>query len=329
MKSARWKEVERLCNAAMDTEPSRRPAFLDKACVGDKSLRAEVESLLAHGERAGSFIESPAIEMVAQELASDGSPLKEEQIVHPAADEIITRRKRAPWWMYAIAAVFLIVASISYYGFIIESERPDLPLKLVKMNSSGKVIEWNVLAVEPDSALARAGVQPGDILGESYRNFLRPRSWEVGRRYPIEIKRNGESKTVFIVLRRNMLVKWSPFELCRHIYFLASPLFLILAVMVAFRRPYEATTRWGSLSMGIWAIVIAVHACSSWSLSYVYLKLPHFMELLHKIFPIICSAILMSAGIAFFAVFPRRLFQRRWIWALIWLPSVIIEFRKI
>jgi hypothetical protein len=35
------------------------------------------------------------------------------------------------------------------------------------------------------------------------------------------------------------------------------------------------------------------------------------------------GALLLSAGVTFFAVFPRRLFQRRWIWALIWLPSVL------
>jgi eukaryotic-like serine/threonine-protein kinase len=323
MKSARWKEVERLCNAAMDIEPARRAAFLDKACAGDKSLRSEVESLLAHEERAGSFIEAPAIEMVARELASDGSPSKEETIVHPAEDEIITRRKRAPWWMYAVIAVFLTCAALSYYAFIIEAERPDLSLKLAKMNNRGIVTEWSVLAVAPDSALARAGVQPGDILGESFINFMRPTRWEAGRRYPMEIKRNGENKTVFIILRRNMLVQWSAFELCRHIYFLASPMFLILAAMVALRRPYDSAARWGSLSMGIWAIMIAVYVCSSWSSSYVLLKLPRILSLLQQVFPLICAAILMSAGIALFAVFPRRLFQRRWIWALIWLPSLL------
>ena len=37
-----------------------RQAFLDRACEGDSSLRAEVESLLEAGDRAGSFLERPA-----------------------------------------------------------------------------------------------------------------------------------------------------------------------------------------------------------------------------------------------------------------------------
>jgi serine/threonine-protein kinase len=73
MKPERWREVERLYNAALELEPAQRALFLAKACAGDQSLRAEVESLLAHGDQAGSFIEAPAMEMVARELAADSA----------------------------------------------------------------------------------------------------------------------------------------------------------------------------------------------------------------------------------------------------------------
>ncbi|HSU87795.1 MAG TPA: serine/threonine-protein kinase, partial [Terriglobia bacterium] len=53
----RWREVDQLLEAAIEHEPGERPAFLDKACAGDDSLRREVESLLAAHEQAGSFIE--------------------------------------------------------------------------------------------------------------------------------------------------------------------------------------------------------------------------------------------------------------------------------
>ena len=36
-----------------------RRKFLDEACHGDDRLRAEVEALIAAGEQAGSFLESP------------------------------------------------------------------------------------------------------------------------------------------------------------------------------------------------------------------------------------------------------------------------------
>jgi hypothetical protein len=40
--------------------PAERSAFLDEACRADPDLRGQVESLLAAGDRAGSFLENPA-----------------------------------------------------------------------------------------------------------------------------------------------------------------------------------------------------------------------------------------------------------------------------
>ncbi|HET6881813.1 MAG TPA: serine/threonine-protein kinase, partial [Pirellulales bacterium] len=40
---------------------AERRQYLDAACTGDEPLRAEVEALLAAGDQAGSFLESPAV----------------------------------------------------------------------------------------------------------------------------------------------------------------------------------------------------------------------------------------------------------------------------
>ena len=95
MKKERWEQIEKLYNAAMEHEPARRAEFLTEACAGDDSLRREVESLLAQGDKAGSFIEAPAMEKIAQDLAPGPEPVQ-------SRDE--APRKRAPWWMYAVAA---------------------------------------------------------------------------------------------------------------------------------------------------------------------------------------------------------------------------------
>src|SRR4030042_3603302 len=100
MKPERWKEVERLYNAALECEPTRRSAFLAEACAGEEPLRAEVDSLLAHGEQARSFIEAPAMEVMARELAADSAPSKEEQPVDSAESMDGIKRhphKRPPW----------------------------------------------------------------------------------------------------------------------------------------------------------------------------------------------------------------------------------------
>ncbi|HXH50356.1 MAG TPA: protein kinase [Terriglobia bacterium] len=71
METERWTEIEQLYHAALELDESERPAFLAKACAGDESLRREVESLLESDAQAGSFIESPAIEVAARSMAAD------------------------------------------------------------------------------------------------------------------------------------------------------------------------------------------------------------------------------------------------------------------
>jgi serine/threonine protein kinase len=71
MKPELWKVVERLYHAALKRSPAQRAAFLDAACAGNDELRREVAELLAYNERASHFIESPAIEAVAQKLAAE------------------------------------------------------------------------------------------------------------------------------------------------------------------------------------------------------------------------------------------------------------------
>jgi serine/threonine protein kinase len=58
---------------ALELPSAERQAFLDHACAGDSALRAEVESLLEANACAGSFLESPACDL----LATYESPLVE------------------------------------------------------------------------------------------------------------------------------------------------------------------------------------------------------------------------------------------------------------
>src|SRR3954451_10278707 len=63
---------ERLFNAAAElTDPAQRAAFLDTACGGDTSLRAEIEELLRHDEAAAGFLSSPAL---AADASADVKP---------------------------------------------------------------------------------------------------------------------------------------------------------------------------------------------------------------------------------------------------------------
>ena len=81
-----WKQVDSLLQAALDLPPAKRDAFLREACGVDQALHRETRSLLAAQQRAGSFLDSPAIQLEAQELArDDGLHIPDE------ADDLIGR----------------------------------------------------------------------------------------------------------------------------------------------------------------------------------------------------------------------------------------------
>ncbi len=73
MEPERWRQIEQLYYAALEREPAERAAFLAEACAGDESLRREVVSFIAAGDRVGSFMEAPAGEF-AEALATAPQP---------------------------------------------------------------------------------------------------------------------------------------------------------------------------------------------------------------------------------------------------------------
>ena len=70
MNPERSKQIDKIFQAALDLPAAERITFLDQSCAGDADLRREVESLISSYERAGSFIEHPAIEVDARILAT-------------------------------------------------------------------------------------------------------------------------------------------------------------------------------------------------------------------------------------------------------------------
>ncbi len=70
MNANRWRQVDSLLQAALGRPPDERAEFLRQACAGDEALERDVRLLLASHREAGSFLESPAIEVAARTLAS-------------------------------------------------------------------------------------------------------------------------------------------------------------------------------------------------------------------------------------------------------------------
>src|ERR1039457_3170607 len=86
MNSDRWKQIDNLLQAALERPPEERDAFLRHACAGDKALEREVRSLLTSQQQAGSFLESPAIEVAARALV-----LQQSNDARESADSLIGR----------------------------------------------------------------------------------------------------------------------------------------------------------------------------------------------------------------------------------------------
>jgi len=78
--SDRWKEINRIYDAAVEVEEKERASFLQNACGEDVELRREVESLLAYDQQAQQFIDRPALQLAAEKLAVDPPSLVGRQL---------------------------------------------------------------------------------------------------------------------------------------------------------------------------------------------------------------------------------------------------------
>src|SRR5437868_6492409 len=70
-----WQHIKPLLESALERKPGERSTFLARACAEDYELRRELESLIVSYEQASGFIESPAVELLANSLADQTDSL--------------------------------------------------------------------------------------------------------------------------------------------------------------------------------------------------------------------------------------------------------------
>ena len=71
MGAERWSRIEELYHETLGRGEGSRAEFLQSACGEDKELFHEVQSLLAHEKRAERFMELPAVEVLARQVANE------------------------------------------------------------------------------------------------------------------------------------------------------------------------------------------------------------------------------------------------------------------
>ncbi len=76
-----WEQVRKIFDDALRQKPEERQKFVHQACGRNKTLKAEVESLLASLDSAESFLETPAVIKVAEEVLTKENQFQSGQIL--------------------------------------------------------------------------------------------------------------------------------------------------------------------------------------------------------------------------------------------------------
>jgi len=77
---ARWRRIDEIFDAALDTPPAERAAFLAQACGGDHELRAHVEALLEASQRDEAGLDRPVSPLGAALIAAAEEPVANRQV---------------------------------------------------------------------------------------------------------------------------------------------------------------------------------------------------------------------------------------------------------
>ncbi|MGD0923541.1 MAG: PDZ domain-containing protein [Terriglobia bacterium] len=229
---------------------------------------------------------------------------------------------RAPWWMYVVAASYLGFAALFAYQMCWGP--PILPGFEGSFRSGGLV----VLAVHPDSPEGRAGLKEGDrvlaVDGQAIRNAhdreaIRANT-EIGRPEQWEIGRANERLQLTLTFPRPSWREWLSVYGRLGLGFLAFILTsLVLGLIIAFRRPYDPVARMGACVLATAAVTFGLP--DGWAATWRHL--PGLLGLflwIPEISRFVSDAILLT----FFTIFPRRIFQARWPWLLLWTPALAL-----
>ncbi|HEY6266961.1 MAG TPA: protein kinase [Candidatus Acidoferrum sp.] len=227
---------------------------------------------------------------------------------------------RAPWWMYIIAASFLGLFVLRIY--VLSPFYPGPGPFGIYFDERRSLV--TVARVEPGSIAERAGLRAGDrIVSANGLTIRRQINWdmasltfEVGRPLRLDIEREGRRFDLSVTPeRRSQNVFRLPIV---SLLSGADLLTLVLAFVVAFRRPNDLVAR-----IGAWFLATAA--------IFMFPPVPGIATAWRPL-PVPLGALLWIAQVSgsvfpgifftFFATFPRPLFRRRWIWWLVWAPSL-------
>jgi eukaryotic-like serine/threonine-protein kinase len=185
---------------------------------------------------------------------------------------------------------------------------------------------WRVHRVEPGSAAERCGLRPEDLVVSWNSDSQLGRAlWHARALRPdiLEIERDGGRLTCTLSLERKSWRLWGTRGgVNRLLSILLSGAWLLLAGFVAWLRPEDTVARWG-------ALLLAEFSVSALYFSDVGSPAGLGQFAVEPFWQIAGLAVVLTAGtvnsvlLTFSALFPRPLFRRRSVFALLWLPATV------
>lgn len=221
----------------------------------------------------------------------------------------------------------LALAFTGYFALLLYSDltRPEPAGFVFEIQQSTMTLR----TLAPDSPAARAGLEVGDRVltanGHPTRNRL---DWlavetnlQVGRPLRLELSRDGQPGSVSLVLSR---APWSYWTTAAGATLLSARsvqlVTLALALVVAFKRPFDVSARvgaWALATLAVYSIVLPYQIAATWR------ALPGIVGLALWI-PFASSLAIAAIIFTFFATFPRPIIRWRWAWLAVWAPAALV-----
>ena len=224
---------------------------------------------------------------------------------------------RAPWWMYVVAAVYVIT-------FLFNTRQ-----EFWGPASEGWVLSgwFTAGSVQPGGPMDEAGLRPGDVLeavgGQPLNGapnwFLARAHFERDRPIELQVRRGAQHIALELVIAAPVWRTWNGTEYLPAVaLYVARFVLLLLAILLTFSRPQQLSARLLALMFAVGAVAEG-YPSSGWAAALYHL--PAILAV-----PIgLATASCLLAGVvwlAFFASFLRRRLSPRLQCVLLVAPTV-------
>ena len=229
---------------------------------------------------------------------------------------------RPPWWMVGLAAAFA-----GYSALLLHSDltRPEPTGFGFDIHNGAMVLR----ALAPESPAARVGLAVGDrVLAANGHPINGRLDWllietnlRAGQSLRLDAERNRQLLRVNLLLARAPPTFWmttagGTLLVARSVQVIT----LVLAFVVAFRRPFDRSARlgaWVLATVAVYSIVLPYQIAATWRALPAVLGLALW-------FPFVSSLTVAAITLTFFAIFPRPIVRSFSTWVVIWLPMAAV-----